>query len=150
MNSHEQYKSCFNKTVHFTPHSKTKLKFKITTIVRVIENSRKLKIPKNYQNSFKNRKKFRIHFHRWYFKHTMNQPKNVVCTVKWVVGGENDRRKCLFWSRIEMTDTRLPVLWPIYLNLFRWFFGIQCGFGEKKSEGFEQFFSPYIEIGYRL
>ena len=53
MNSHEQYKSCFNKTVHFTPHSKTKLKFKITTIVQVIENSRKLKIPKNYQNCLK-------------------------------------------------------------------------------------------------
>ena len=48
MNSHEQYKSCFNKTVHFTlfyPILKAKK-------VNSNKNSRKLEIPKNFQNSF--------------------------------------------------------------------------------------------------
>ena len=50
MNSHEQYKSCFNKTVHFTlfyPILKAESKKENSN-----KNSRKLEIPKNFQNSF--------------------------------------------------------------------------------------------------
>ena len=58
MNSHEQYKSCFNKTVHFTlfyPILKSESKIKK---VDSNKNSRKLKIRENFQNSLK--KSFKI------------------------------------------------------------------------------------------
>ena len=59
MNSHEQYKSCFNKTVHFTlfyPILKSESKIKK---VDSNKNSRKLKIRETFKILRKNRLKFK-------------------------------------------------------------------------------------------
>ena len=59
MNSHEQYKSCFNKTVHFTlfyPILKSESKIKK---VDSNKNSRKLKIRETFKILWKNRLKFK-------------------------------------------------------------------------------------------